>query len=246
MNLGPECIVNAAAYTAVDRAEQEPAAAWRVNAHAVATLSEAAEALGIPLVHISTDYVFDGSSAKPYEVDDATCPINVYGKTKLAGELAATTLCSRHFVFRVSWLFSEYGSNFVRTMLRLARERESLSIVDDQTGIPTYAGDLARVIVASMTEPRDPRLEPGIYHVTGGRPVSWYRFATEIFAAAQRLGMLETVPALTAVPTSGYPTPARRPLNSVLTASPEIESRLGVTCDWEARLEPMLNRLQPN
>ena len=239
----PDCIVNAAAYTAVDRAEDEPARAWQLNAEAVAAMSEVASARGIPFVHISTDYVFDGTCSREYEVGDPQNPINVYGRTKLAGELAATTLCKDHFVFRVSWLFSEFGHNFVRTMLRLGAERESLSIVDDQRGIPTYAGDLARAVAASVNAGTSGGLEPGVYHVTGGRPVSWYQFAERIFATARQLGILQRTPELRPIPTQEYPTPAKRPLNSVLKPSAEIDSRLGVSLDWESHVADVLRRL---
>ena len=243
MRMRPAAMINAAAFTAVDRAEEQRSDAWRLNADAVAVLSETAEKLGIPFVHISTDYVFDGTHKSPYEVTDAPCPVSTYGKTKLAGELAATTLCSNHFVFRVSWLFSEFGANFVKTMLRLATERDSLSIVDDQRGVPTYAGDLARAVAATIARRDELRLPPGIYHVTGGRPVSWCQFAGEIFAKAKRLALIGRIPELIPIPTSEYPTAAQRPLNSVLKVSPEIASVLKVSFDWELSLEPMLKRL---
>jgi len=241
----PDFIVNAAAYTAVDEAERNPRAAWQVNVDAVATLSRLAEDLGVTFVHISTDYVFDGARPEPYSATDATNPIGVYGNSKLAGELAARSFCARHLILRTSWVFSEYGSNFVKTMLRLSAERPEISVVADQRGIPTYAGDLANVICEAIAASRDQNygLEPGTYHVTGGRPVSWYEFASAIFDLRQRLDPDNRAPRVKPIATHEFPTLARRPANSVLAVSSEIAARLGVEFNWESSLESVLGKL---
>ena len=150
----PSLIVNAAAYTAVDKAESERDAAWGLNAEAPAMLARAAAALDVPLIHISTDYVFDGTKEGEYEVGDACNPISTYGESKLAGELAVRSLCPRSWILRTSWVFSEFGLNFVKTILRLARERDELRVVSDQVGRPTYAGDLAALVVRMAAAPR--------------------------------------------------------------------------------------------
>lgn len=240
----PSAIVNAAAYTAVDRAESEAALAWRVNAESVAAVARAATALDIPLLHVSTDYVFDGSSERSYLEHDATNPISVYGRTKLAGDLAAATLCPRSWILRTSWVFSEHGANFVKTMLRLGDERERLTIVDDQRGRPTYAGHIAETITALLARIKagDAPL-PGIHHVTGGPVATWFEFAGEIFEQAQARGLVARVPVLAPITTADYPTPARRPANSILEPSRGFLAHLGVTVDWQAGLRNALDRL---
>jgi len=238
----PDCIVNAAAYTAVDRAESEAALAWRVNAEAPAALARAAQALDATLVHISTDYVFDGSLARAYRKTDPVAPINVYGRTKLAGELAVASLCDRHWILRTSWVFSEHGSNFVRTMLRLGSERDALRVVDDQHGCPTYAGDLA-ALIAGLLRVRSGELNYGVYHVAGGAPTTWRRFAEAIFAAAVARGLIAKAPAVEPIATCDYPTPAVRPLNSVLAPDPMLFARTGVRPDWARGLARALDRL---
>ncbi|MGH8166077.1 MAG: dTDP-4-dehydrorhamnose reductase, partial [Woeseiaceae bacterium] len=215
----PTAIINAAAYTAVDKAEDEPALAWRVNAEGAAAVARAAAALDVPLVHISTDYVFDGDSARPYRENDPTCPINVYGRTKLAGELAVASICPRHWILRTSWIFSEFDGNFVTTMLRLANERRSLRVVADQRGRPTYAGDLARVIAALVTgQPLQP-VPWGIHHVSGGEAASWHEFAEQVVARGHDAGLVKQRPAVDAIANADYPTRARRPMNSILEPS---------------------------
>ena len=241
--LRPSAILNAAAYTAVDRAETEAALAWRVNAEAPAALARAASRLDVPLVHISTDYVFDGTAARAYRATDAVAPINVYGRTKLAGELAVASLCQRYWILRTSWVFSEHGANFVKTMLRLARERDTLTVVDDQHGCPTYAGDLAAIMIALVTRP-EMTLPYGLYHVAGGEPTSWHRFAERIVAQAHALGLLERAPRVLPIGTRDYPTPARRPMNSVLAADPALRLATGIQPDWQAGLDRMLAHLQ--
>lgn len=241
--LHPECIINAAAYTAVDKAESEPDIAWRINVDAVAAMARSAQALNIPLLHISSDYVFDGRGTSAHDVDDPVAPLSVYGATKLAGELAVRSLCDKYWVLRTSWVFSEYGANFVKTMLRLGRERSSLSVVNDQTGIPTYAGHIAQIIARVVNALPERPLATGTYHVCGGRAVSWHEFAEQVFLIAREKEILKQAVAVNPIPTSAYPTPAVRPANSVLSVSPEIESVLNFRCDWMAGLEEMLSRI---
>ncbi len=239
----PTLIVNAAAYTAVDRAESEPALAWRVNAEAPAALARVSAELDVPLVHVSTDYVFDGKKSSAYEETDPTSPSTVYGATKLAGELAVRTIAKKHWILRTSWVFSEHGSNFVKTMLRLARERPELKVVADQRGRPTYAADLARAIVALSAQygSAASTIPYGTLHASGGREVSWYEFAGHILGRAQEVGLIASVPKIHPIPTSEYPTPARRPLNSALRTSATLA---WVGFDWEAGLECTLRKLR--
>jgi dTDP-4-dehydrorhamnose reductase len=240
----PSAIVNAAAYTAVDKAESDRDAAWRINAEAPAMLARAAAALDVPLVHVSTDYVFDGTKDGEYEVGDACNPLCVYGASKLAGEVAVRTLCPRGWVLRTSWVFSEHGSNFVKTILRLAGERPELRVVGDQRGRPTYAADLARLIVRLVaSDGGGARLAHGTYHAAGGPVVSWHGFAEAIIAAGVRHGRLRTAPRVVPIATSEYPTPARRPHNSALRPSAELVSILGAELDWLLGLERAMARL---
>jgi dTDP-4-dehydrorhamnose reductase len=215
----PSCIINAAAYTAVDHAEQEPDLAWRLNVEVPAAAARAATVLDIPLVHISTDYVFDGRRSTPYAEHDAVYPLNAYGRTKLAGELAVRTHCSKHWILRTSWLFSEYGQNFVTNMIRLAKTQRALAVVADQRGRPTYAGDLAKLIEALVTNSASNVPLFGIYHATDGPVMSWHGFAELIFEEALSAGMLEEIPEVQPIPTSAYPTAAARPRNAVLAPS---------------------------
>jgi dTDP-4-dehydrorhamnose reductase len=239
----PSVIVNAAAYTAVDKAESERDAAWSVNAEAPAVVARAAASLDVPLIHISTDYVFDGTKNGEYEVSDRCNPLSAYGASKLGGELAVRLLCPMSWILRTSWVFSEFGANFVKTILRLAGEREELRIVADQVGRPTYAGDLAG-LVARMIERRDStRLPFGTYHAVGGAVTSWHGFAEAIVAAGVRHKCIARAPRVTAIATSDYPTPARRPPNSVLLPSIELFSIFNVEFDWERGLDSAVRRL---
>lgn len=235
----PSCIVNAAAYTAVDRAENERALAWAVNAEAPVVMARVAAGLDVPLVHVSTDYVFGGQRDEGWRASDAVEPINTYGRTKLAGELAIATLCTRHWILRTSWVFSEYGSNFVKTMLRLAAERPELRVVDDQRGRPTYAGDLARLVTKLTASPE--ALPYGLHHATGGDAVSWREFADAIVEVGYRLGVLARRVPVRGIRTSEYPTPARRPANSVL--EPDALPA-GIVFDWRAGLERVVSALK--
>ena len=241
--LAPALIVNAAAYTAVDGAESEREAAWQLNAEAPAALARAAESLGVPLIHVSTDYVFDGRAETPYTPEDGTHPINTYGRTKLAGELAVATLCRRHWILRASWVFSAFGSNFVKTMLRVGSERDTLQVVSDQYGRPTYAGDLAAVIERLAQLPDETDLDWGTYHAVGGPVVSWCDFARAIFQQATERGLVTAAPTVNPIPTAEYPTRAARPLRAVLDPSDELAAATGVTPDWEAGLDQTLDQL---
>ena len=241
----PSAIVNAAGYTAVDKAESEPALAWRVNAESVAAAALAATALAVPFVHVSTDYVFDGRKASGYVETDATNPLSVYGASKLAGELATRALCKTSWVLRVSWVFSEHGANFLKTMLRLASTRDELRVVADQRGRPTYAGDLASVIAELLRRAdSEARLPFGTYHAVGGPAVSWHEFADTIVEQAFTRGMIAKRVPVRPITTEEYPTPARRPANSVLEPSGQLERALGVAMDWSAGLATALTALR--
>lgn len=233
----PEMVVNAAAYTAVDKAEEEPAIAHAVNAEGPGALAALCQKSGIPLIHLSTDYVFDGTARKPYRVDDPVQPLGVYGESKLAGDLAVREELSEHVILRTAWVFSEGGRNFVTTMLRLGAVRLELRVVDDQVGSPTYAADIAAAIDAvarRQLEAADAR-HWGTYHFTNTGEVSWCGFANEIFRLAALRG--SPAPTIVPIPTQAYPTPARRPAYSVLDTS-LIRERFGISsASWQNALE---------
>jgi dTDP-4-dehydrorhamnose reductase len=238
----PTCIVNAAAYTAVDRAESETGLAWAVNADAPALIARIATKLNAAFVHVSTDYVFGGQGQRAWLASDPVAPINVYGRSKLAGELAVATLCRQHWILRTSWVFSEHGANFVKTMLRLAAEKPELRVVDDQRGRPTYARDLAQLIAALCSAARPDEVLPfGLHHATGGPAVSWREFAERIIEVGYRRGMLARRVPVIGIRTDEYPTPARRPANSVLEPA---AFPAGIAFDWQAGLERVMSRLQ--
>jgi len=212
----PDAIVNAAAYTAVDRAESDEASARAVNAVAPGILAEEARRAGALLVHYSTDYVFDGTKRGAYVESDATGPLNVYGRTKLEGERAIAASGCAYAILRTSWVYGPQGGNFVRTMLRLAREREELRVVDDQRGAPTSSLQLARATIDILDRARD---APGLYHATAAGETTWLGYAQAIFDEQSRRDRAFRVPRLVAIATRDYPTPARRPANSVLDSS---------------------------
>lgn len=213
--LKPDVIINAAAYTAVDQAESDVENARRVNELGAANLARAATNQNIPLIHVSTDYVFDGCADKPYKEMDVTVPSGVYGQTKLAGEEAIQAVCSKHIILRTAWVFSEYGNNFVKTMLRLAETRDEISVVDDQTGCPTYAGDIADVILTICRKVSED-LPWGVYHYVGATRCTWAEFARAIFREAETQEILAKSMVVKGIPSSEYPTPAQRPTYSVL------------------------------
>jgi len=224
----PEAVLHCAAYTAVDRAEAEPERARAVNEDGTRHIAQYCAARGIWLIYISTDYVFDGSGARPWEADDSPAPMNVYGATKLAGERAAA-LCETSMVVRTSWVFGNHGNNFVKTMLRLGRERDAVRVVDDQTGAPTYTADLARLLCCMAARP-----VRGVYHAAGGGECTWAGFAAKIFALAGLPCRVEPIPS------SQYPQAARRPLNSRLSPRALIEAGYAPLRPWEDALAEML------
>lgn len=240
----PELIVNAAAYTAVDKAESEPERAFAVNRDGVAHLALAAERQGIPLLHISTDYVFAGDASEPYRESDPTGPSGVYGASKLGGEQALAAGCRRHIVLRTSWVFGSHGHNFVKTMLRLGREREELGVVADQRGGPTSAASVAHALWTLAGQYRDRgALHWGLYHFSGSPACSWHAFAVEIFRQAHALGLLARVPRVRAIATSDYPTPARRPAWSVLDCGKLLAAHGIRQPDWREDLGRVLREL---
>ncbi len=218
----PDLVFNAAAFTAVDRAEDDSVLAFRMNADLPGCMARWAERNGAMLFHYSTDYVFDGEKGEPYQENDETGPLNVYGESKLAGEWAIASSKCRHVILRTSWVYSGHGSNFVLSMLRLARERPSLNIVSDQTGCPTWARNLAQVssdIIGQLLQHKSETGRDGLYHYCDSTVTSWYNFARLIFSTAGELGLLESQPESTAVNSSEFPQIAQRPIFSVLDTS---------------------------
>jgi dTDP-4-dehydrorhamnose reductase len=230
-----DTVVNCAAYTAVDRAEDDPDTCTRINCDAVRNVGEAAERCGAAVIHVSTDYVFDGNATRPYREDDPTGPASVYGATKLAGERALLSSCGdTAVIIRTAWLYSETGSNFVRTMLRLGGQRGSIGVVADQKGTPTYAADLAGAIRSVVSAER---FTPGIYNYTNGGVCSWYDFAVEIF----RIAGIDCE--VTPLATADYPTRAKRPAYSVLDKSKIKETYNPAVPAWEESLRRCLHNL---
>nr|WP_288498737.1 dTDP-4-dehydrorhamnose reductase [uncultured Pseudomonas sp.] len=238
--LQPELIINTAAHTAVDAAESEPEAAFAINAVAPGVLAEEAAALDAPLIHYSTDYVFDGSKASAYIEEDAPNPLGVYGRSKLAGEQAITAVGGKHLILRTSWVYSLHGRNFLLTMQRLLQEREQLSVVADQVGAPTWAGSIAAATVQLIERWQKQQTATwGIYHFSARGETSWFGFAEAIAAQLQAQG--KTIAQLKPIATTEYPTPARRPLNSRLDCS-RLERDWGVRLpDWHDGLLECLN-----
>lgn len=236
--LTPEAVINAAAYTGVDRAEEEEALATIINADAPAAMARACAAQGIPFVHISTDYVFNGAGEAPFAPASPVAPLGAYGRSKLAGERAVTAAGGTPAILRTSWVFSAHGANFLKTMLRLGAARDELRIVADQIGGPTPAGAIAEACLAIAAQLSENPAKRGIYHFAGAPDVSWAGFAREIFAAAK----LDC--AVTDIPSSDYPTPARRPLNSRLDTS-TTEASFGIARpDWRAAMQEIVAKLQ--
>ena len=211
--IAPDIVVNAAAYTAVDRAEEDAAAAFRANAEAPSRIAVACAARDVLLVHYSTDYVFDGTGTRPYREDDPVAPLGVYGASKLAGELAIQASGARHLIFRTAWVYAAHGHNFLRTMLRLGRERDELRVVADQVGAPTPAALIAEGTAQAL---RQPPVRFGLWNLVAGGQTSWHGFAEAIFAGAQQRGLIDRLPRVVPIATSDYPTAAKRPAFSVL------------------------------
>jgi dTDP-4-dehydrorhamnose reductase len=214
----PDLVINLAAYTAVDRAESEAGLAWAVNCAGAANIAATCGDRQTPLIHLSTDYVFDGTKPGPYREDDATNPLGVYGRSKEAGERAIRAAAALHIILRTAWVYGAHGGNFVKTMLRLGAERPMLRVVADQRGSPTAATDIAAALVTLARHIEGGGKDWGTFHFAGAGAVSWHGFAEEIVEAATRLGAWPAVsrPQVEAITTKEYPTPARRPLNSVL------------------------------
>ena len=232
----PDVVINAAAYTAVDRAESEPDLAQVINADAPGAMARACADLGIPFLHVSTDYVFDGGGTDPWQVNDPIAPLGVYGRTKAAGEQAVRDAGGTHAILRTSWVFSAHGNNFVKTMLRLSETRNALTVVDDQIGGPTPAGGIAAALL-TMAQAMVAGQNGGTFHYAGAPATSWACFARETFSAA---GRDVTV---TGIPTSEYPTPAARPLNSRLDCS-LLETEFSITPpDWKSDLAKIVKDL---
>jgi dTDP-4-dehydrorhamnose reductase len=233
----PAVIINAAAYTAVDKAEEDVELSYAVNCDGPKYLAQAAQVVGAAILHISTDYVFEGNKDGTYVESDPTNPQSVYGASKLAGEVAVAEACDKHIILRTAWVFSENGNNFVKTILRLAKNRDALSIVGDQFGGPTYAGDIARALIKianRITQGSD--LEYGIYHYSGIPHVSWYDFADIVFDIAVEQGLLVNKPTLTSITTDQYPTPAKRPSNSRLSNEKIMRNFSTEMSDWKSTL----------
>jgi len=243
LEIAPDVVVNATAFTAVDKAEEEHQATDRINHLAVANIASICTRLDCWLIHVSTDYVFDGNSEVPYKEDNLTNPQGVYGGSKLKGEVAIEASGCKYLIIRTAWVYSEYGNNFLKTMLRLGADRDELSIVGDQIGCPTYAQDIAKSIVSILSFLDLKDSSSGIYHYCGDEPCSWYDFARAIFLEAEVQG-LKTPSYVKSIKTADYPTPAIRPAYSVLDCT-KIESTFEVTrSNWRDGIKIVIDRLQ--
>jgi len=244
-SVAPDIIVNAAAHTAVDKAESEPELVRTINALAAGVLAQEAKRSNAWLIHYSTDYVFDGSGDKPWLETDATAPLNVYGATKLEGEQLIQQSGCKHLIFRTSWVYGARGGNFAKTMLRLAQERDSLSVINDQIGAPTGADLLADITAHAI---RTTQLKPelsGLYHLVAAGETSWHGYASLVIEHARRAGLplKVTADAVKPVPTSAFPTPAKRPLNSRLDTT-KLQLTFGLHLpDWQAGVSRMLTEI---
>lgn len=235
--IAPRLIINAAAYTAVDKAEAEPAVAYRINGSAPVALAEEAKRLGALLVHYSTDYVFDGRKAGPYLETDPASPLSAYGRSKLAGEQGIAASGARHLILRTSWVYGLHGSNFLKTMLRLGSERPELRVVGDQAGAPTWTRHLADATALALAGREPPE---GLYHVTAGGGTTWHGYAEAIFAEAVRLGLLATPPVVHRIGSADYPLPAPRPANSRLDCGKFFSATGLALPDWRVGLADCL------
>ena len=236
----PDVVVNAAAYTAVDRAEEDQEAAWRANADSPGVLARWCAQEKVPLVHYSTDYVFDGQGQRPYREDDATAPLGVYGASKLAGEEAIRAAGGRHLIFRTAWVYASHGQNFLRTMLRVGAEREELKVVADQIGTPTPAALIADATAQAIQHPAE---LSGTWHLTANGETSWHGFAAAIFAGAQARGLIARAPKVLPITTAEYPTKAKRPAYSRLDTG-RLQADLGIVLpDWREGLARVMDEL---
>lgn len=235
----PTVIINAAAYTAVDKAEQERELAYAINREGPANLARSAKTVNAAILHISTDYVFAGDANGSYREDAPTAPQGIYGQSKLEGEQAVAAANDKHIILRTAWVFGEHGNNFVKTMIRLGSNRDTLGVVADQEGGPTYAGDIAATLLAIVEHYASGKDIPwGIYHYSGLPHISWFGFAQHIFAEVERANIYpKAIPQLNAITTADYPTPAKRPANSRLDCS-KLEQAFGITpSDWQSALK---------
>ncbi|MGJ7566677.1 dTDP-4-dehydrorhamnose reductase [Variovorax sp. GB1R11] len=242
LKVRPDVIVNAAAHTAVDKAESEPEFARKLNATSPGVVAEAAQQIGALMVHYSTDYVFDGSGSAPWKEDDATGPLSVYGQTKLEGEQLVAQHCAKHLIFRTSWVYAARGGNFAKTMLRLAKERDKLTVIDDQFGAPTGAELLADVTAHAIRATLQDPTKAGLYHAIAGGETTWHGYARFVLGLAQQAGVdLKAGPdAVEAVPTSAFPTPAKRPHNSRLDTT-KLQTTFGLRLPpWQDGVARML------
>jgi dTDP-4-dehydrorhamnose reductase len=241
----PQLLINAAAYTAVDKAEQEPAQAFLINRDGAGQLAQACADQQIPLLHISTDYVFDGHQSQPYQESDPVAPLGVYGESKWQGEQQIRHVCPQHIILRTSWVFGEYGQNFVRTMLRLAQERDELRVVADQQGCPTSAAGIARCLLGISEQLAEPtafssRSVFGTYHYCGSPASNWHDFAEAIVSTAQDFIPLRTQ-GIVPISTADFPTPAARPANSVLDCQ-RLARVFGIQAEpWHEGLRDVLS-----
>lgn len=232
----PNVIINAAAHTSVDKAEQEVELSYAINRDGPQFLAQAANSVGATILHISTDYVFAGNKVGEYVETDDVAPQGIYGKSKLAGELAVAEACPRHIIMRTAWVFCETGNNFVKTMLRLAQSRDELGVVADQFGGPTYAGDIANTLIEMAKVLYAGDTHYGIYHFSGLPHVSWYQFAYQIFKQAKAQNLFSKDMQVNAIISDQYPTPAKRPANSKLDCQ-KIEQAFGIQpSDWQMAL----------
>jgi dTDP-4-dehydrorhamnose reductase len=227
LEIKPDVVINATAYTAVDKAEEEPEKSALINHLAVANIADTCSQLGCWLVHVSSDYVFDGASRVAYIEEDKTNPIGVYGDTKLKGEIAIQSSGCRHIIIRTAWVFSEYGNNFLKTMLRLGAERSEIGIVGDQVGCPTYAQDIAKAIMVILESLKTKEVSSCLYHFSGNFCCSWAEFAQAIFDQAVELQIITRKPNILTITTKEFPTLAKRPVRSELSSN-KIRSTFGI------------------
>ena len=243
LSIKPDVIVNAAAHTAVDKAESESEFAYLLNEKSVEAIAKAASAVGAWVIHYSTDYVFPGDGNTPWKESDITAPLNVYGESKLAGEQALQKYCANHLIFRTSWVYAGKGNNFAKTMLRLAKEKNELGVINDQFGAPTGAELLADCTAHAI---RTAKVKPevaGLYHLVASGTTTWHDYAALVFAEARKAGMELALTTLNAVPTTAYPTPARRPHNSRLNTEKFQKNFDLVLPDWDVGVKRMLAEL---